>query len=178
MTTDKDELHSPMSAAKYAAWRAPYTPQHATTIFVLESPPTTGNYFYRPDGSTKETLFSAIMEVLGETPATKHEGLTAFQQRKMLLLDVTYTPVDDVDEGPMRDAAMMRDYDDLVVELRRRHTGARLVLVKKNVCKLNGRLTMDGFNVLNRGLMVPFPFRKWYPVFVSKVRDLLASGAP
>jgi hypothetical protein len=75
--------------------RAPYVPEHPRVIFVFESPPASGNYFYKPERTGYEPLFDAMMkDVLRiEPPQNKHEGLRAFADRGFLLLDATYTPV-------------------------------------------------------------------------------------
>jgi hypothetical protein len=79
---------------KYADLRGRYTPEHPKIIFVLESPPVSGKYFYDPDGFTTEPLFSGMMkDVLELSPKTKHEGLIGFTAHDYLLLDATYTPV-------------------------------------------------------------------------------------
>jgi hypothetical protein len=79
---------------KYADLRGRYTPEHPKIIFVLESPPVSGMYFYDPNGFTTEPLFSGMMrDVLELSPKTKDDGLMEFTARDYLLLDATYTPV-------------------------------------------------------------------------------------
>ena len=49
---------------------------HRKIVFVLESPPKSGLYFYKP-GAVSEPLFSAMMkDVLEIKPQTKEEGLS------------------------------------------------------------------------------------------------------
>ena len=123
-----------------------------------KSPPASGKYFYNPDGFVSEPLFSAFMKQLGFVPASKEDGLREFQRRGWVLVDATYEPVN-VDEVD-RDEVIIRDYellrDDLATLLPDR--SIPVALVKKNVCLLlDARLIKDGFNVLNRGRVVPFP---------------------
>jgi hypothetical protein len=83
-----------VTPAEYLRFRERYLPEHRKIIFVLESPPKSGKYFYNPEGLISEPLFSAMMkDVLEIKPTTKDEGLREFATRGFLLLDTTYTPV-------------------------------------------------------------------------------------
>lgn len=68
-----------LSRADYLRFRAPYLPEHRKIVFVLESPPKSGLYFYNPAGRVSEPLFSAMMKnVIGIQPRLKDEGLCEF----------------------------------------------------------------------------------------------------
>jgi hypothetical protein len=55
-----------LTRAEYLRFRAPYLPEDRKIIFVLESPPKSGLYFYNPEGRASEPLFGAMMkDVLG-----------------------------------------------------------------------------------------------------------------
>lgn len=76
--------------AEYLKFRNRYIPEKVKTIFVLESPPVSGRYFYNPEGSMSEPLFSAMMkDVLGISPASKEEGRTQFAAKGCLMIDAT-----------------------------------------------------------------------------------------
>src|SRR5580693_6519306 len=80
--------------ADYLRFRAPYLPKQREIIFVLESPPKSGLYFYNAEGRVSEPLFSAMMkDIIGMKPKSKDEGLREFAARGFLLIDATYTPV-------------------------------------------------------------------------------------
>ena len=99
------------------------------------------------------------MREIGVSPATKDEGLRAFQARGWLLVDATYEPVNSYD-SKRKDEVISRDYGLLRDDLLRLSPDrdAPIVLIKKNVCSLlEPRLTADGFNVLNGGRLVYFP---------------------
>jgi hypothetical protein len=90
MTQNEQEL----TRAEYFRLRDRYSPDHPRIIFVLESPPKSGLYFYNPEGSVSEPLFRAMMrDVLEITPRAKSEGLGEFAARGFLLVDASYTPV-------------------------------------------------------------------------------------
>jgi hypothetical protein len=64
-----------LTPAEYLRMRERYLPEHPKIIFVLESPPKSGKYFYNPEGLISEPLFSAMMKgVLEIKPTTKDEG--------------------------------------------------------------------------------------------------------
>jgi hypothetical protein len=182
------------SLSKYTVLRGRYTPKHPRIIFVLESPPVSGKYFYDPEGPTTEPLFSAMMkDVLELSPQTKHEGLTEFETRGYLLLDATYTPVNiPGNKSARRKAAaaqITQDLPLLVAELRK-HPDSQLVLVMANVRELlDKKLKTEGFTVLNDKLLqvprdristrrlthgvIPFPGNGWQIEFGTTVRHVL-----
>lgn len=164
-----------MTKAQYLRFRNQYIPSNIKVVFVLESPPTSGRYFYNRDGSLSEPLFRAMMkDVLEISPASKEEGLQEFSSRGFFLVDATYTPINH-SKGKERNAIILRDFPLLVGALReytRPETG--IVLVKANVCELlEKRLTEAGFNVLNRGTMIPFPSTGQQSRFAECVRKVL-----
>jgi hypothetical protein len=83
-----------LTRAEYLSLRAPYVPNERKLVFVLESPPKSGLYFYNPDGRVSEPLFSAMMkDVLEIRPTSKAAGLREFTRQGCLLVDATYVPV-------------------------------------------------------------------------------------
>jgi hypothetical protein len=159
----------------YLRLRGRYHPKHAKIIFVLESPPKSGLYFYNPDGLISEPLFRAMMkDVLEIQPKSKHEGLTEFAAHGYLLIDATYTPVNGL-SSDARDAVIEKDFPLLVEELHRyADSETKLVLVKVNVCRLlEPRLVERGFSALNRGTRIPFPSTGQQNKFRNLVRPML-----
>jgi hypothetical protein len=146
----------------YLDLRRKFEPSSVKLVIVAESPPSSGNYFYDPSGKVSEHLFSALMKQLGIEPNTKSEGLREFQKRGWVLVDATYEQVNKYDDHG-RDLVIDRDHDKLVSDLKQLLASGwreiRLVLIKKNVCKLlDPKLKDGGFNVLNKGRIVVFPF--------------------
>ena len=143
----------------YLRLQQKYHPENLRTIFVLESPPVSGLYFYDNSGKTSEPLFTEMMKLINFHARNKEEGLREFQARGYLLIDATYSQVNDL-TGPARDAEIKNDYALLVEDLKEINPtkGIPIVLVKANVCRLlEAPLLKDGFNVLNSGVVVPFP---------------------
>ena len=143
----------------YLSFRDRYRPETIKLVLVAESPPASGRYFYNPEGARTEALFSALMREIDVSPATKDEGLRAFQARGWLLVDATYEPVNKYDDK-QKNEVISRDYELLREDLRRLSPDrtVSIVLLKANVCRfLEPRLTADGFKVLNNGRVVYFP---------------------
>jgi hypothetical protein len=165
--------------AEYTRLRNPYLPKSPKIIFVLESPPKSGLYFYNPNGRVSEPLFSAMMkDVLEITSKTKDEGLTAFASQGFLLVDATYTPVNhDHLSSQARDALILADLPALIEELQKYAApGTEVILVKANICRqLERPLTDRGFTVLNRGTIIPFPSNGQQGKFRESIRAVLGS---
>ena len=164
-----------MTKSEYIQFRDRFTPENPKIIFILESPPVSGLYFYNPNGKTTEPLFKAMMkDVLEITPNTKEEGLREFAALGYLVIDATYTPVNNLDDEEA-DAIIDRDFPLLVEDLRK-HAGVEtaIVLVKANVCAaLEPKLNVAGFKVLNDGVRIRFPGTGNQRKFRTAIRKVL-----
>jgi hypothetical protein len=163
--------------SEYLRLRNAYLPNGPKIIFVLESPPKSGLYFYNSDGRVSEPLFSAMMkDVLEIEPRTKHEGLIAFAANGFLLIDATYTPVNHSHLSERaRDALILADLPVLIEELQKYAAPeTKVILVKANICRqLERPLTDRGFAVLNHGTIIPFPSNGQQGKFRESVRRVL-----
>jgi hypothetical protein len=160
----------------YLKLRAKYQPPKIKLIFVLESPPESGNYFYDPSGKTTEPLFSAMMKVIGESPATKKEGLTAFARKGFYLVDATYQPVNKIENDRQRNEAILSDLPELIQDLRNiiGNRRVKIILVKANICRfLEEPLKTAGFNVINNGTVIPFPSHNHQPNFHKNIKKVI-----
>jgi hypothetical protein len=161
----------------YLNLRQAFTPQKLRLIILAESPPASGKYFYDISGRTTEPLFVALMrDVLDFRPGSKEEGLLQFQKRGLILVDATYLPVNQDYTDKQRNELILNDYPALTADLLNLAPSREvpLFLVKANICRLlEPKLVEDGFSVLNRGSMVPFPSTGHQPRFRERVRELL-----
>jgi len=161
----------------YAKLRNKYLPSDLRVIFVAESPPASGKYFYNEDGSLGEPLFRAMMNVLDIKPTTKTEGLKAFRQTGHLLVDATYTPVNKF-QGKRRELTILSDYKNLTHDLKNLcgNKNPDVILIKANICRLLERkLRSDGFNVKNGGVIVPFPSNGQQKNFLREMNKIYRS---
>ncbi len=85
-----------MNKEYYFPLRNKYLPTNLKVVFVLESPPASGKYFYDEGGSLSEPLFSAMMKLLNFNPQSKRDGLRYFADSGHFLVDATYEPVNNL----------------------------------------------------------------------------------
>jgi hypothetical protein len=161
----------------YIQLRDKYHPKNLKFIFLLESPPASGKYFYDEKGNTTEPLFSAIMELLNYKPTDKKDGLKIFMSKGFLLVDATYKQVNKL-KGKERDNTILSDYNILVSDLENfcPVKNTPIMLVKANICRmLDEKLTTEGFNIINKGVVIPFPSHGQQKRFHKKASNLLSS---
>ena len=75
-----------------------------------------------------------------------------------------------------RDTAILSDFHDLVSDLERIRPQEEIpiILVKANICRLlEERLTSIGFNVINNGVVIPFPSHGHQKRFHSEMNKIL-----
>lgn len=165
-----------MSKEDYLNLRNKYLPKNLKLVFILESPPHSGGYFYNPKGKTTEHLFSAMMRcVLNFAPDSKEKGLKEFRDKGYFLVDASYTPVNHLPRA-QRKHIILRDYKTLVKDLRNLIGNKKIpvTLVKANICRLlEERLKKDRFNVINKNLVIPFPSNGWQKKFCIKIKQLI-----
>jgi len=160
----------------YISLRNQYLPKNIKAVFILESPPAGHGYFYDAKGRISEVLFRSFMKaVLGFSPTNKEEGLRKLAEGGYLLVNPIYTPVNKLPDKEA-DRLIMENYDNFKRDLTGLITNKRtpIVLVKSNILRLlEGPLLKDGFNVINKGVLIPFPLHYHYPLFQERVRKLL-----
>jgi hypothetical protein len=161
----------------YLQLRTNYQPAKIKLVFLLESPPASGKYFYDPQGKTTEPFFAALMRLIGQNPATKEEGLTAFQARGLLLMDATYQPVNKITSERKRNQTILDALPELIDDLNHTLTYPRtpIILVKANIYHLLGAwLKQKHFNVVNDEEVIPFPSHNHQPEFHDRVQQLFS----
>jgi len=106
----------------YHEMRRPFEPTTVKLVLLAESPPAPNKrgeskYFYNPTGSARESLFEATMKALGiDCGGDKEKGLHELRRRGVLLLDMSYIPVNKLPKND-RNKALERGYDQLIEKL-------------------------------------------------------------
>ena len=168
------------SRRQYLTWRSVYLPARVgrpiRAIFVAESPPESGKYFYRTRGQrASEPLFQNLMLALyGRRFAHKEDGLRRFQESGYILTDACYSSLRGT-SGTRRSRKILSGLPDLLVDLRLLATNRRtkIILIKSNVCDLlEPVLATHGFKIANGGVRIPFPSGH-QPEFRRRIRSLL-----
>jgi hypothetical protein len=166
-----------MNRQYYLRLREVYRPASIKVIFILESPPCSGKYFYDPNGKTGEPLFSAMMKLLNAKPHTKAEGLKLFQEAGYILVDATYRPVNHLIKSQKKEI-ILDDYRPLVDDLCDLTTlnNPKIILATANIFHLlEKKLLDDKFDVINNGEVIKYPGR-WQKEFKEKVAFLISSN--
>lgn len=163
---------------KYREQRDRYLPKHLKCVFISESPPASGGYFYNPEGNTGEILFRAMMRGLFNDyrPKTKLEGLQKFKDSGYLIVDAIYRPVDKLSDKEADNLIdknfnlFLADLKDIIKDRKK----VNVILIKKNICELlENKLLQRQFKVLNNSEVIPFPMHYHYDKFCYQVRKLL-----
>jgi len=163
-----------MNRDYYLRLRKKYLPSKLNLLFILESPPVSGKYFYDETGKTTEPLFRAMMKFLSYRPTDKKDGLEHFKSNGYFLVVATYKQVNKL-KGKIRDYTILSDYSSLIEDLETLSPkkNVPIILVKANICRMfDERLTERGFNILNKGVVIPFPTygqQKRFHLEISKV---------
>lgn len=148
-----------MNSEYYHRHRNKYLPDDLKYIFILESPPVSGLYFYDENGKTSEPLFMEMMKLFGIKAKDKKEGLKQFQKAGYVIVDATYKPVNHL-KGQKRNEVILNDFALLLEDLKKINADKKvpLVLVKANICRLlEPLLKQEDFLIKNNGVVVPFP---------------------
>ena len=155
-----------MNKEYYIKLRNKYLPKVLKLVFVLESPPVSGKYFYDETGKISEPLFNGLMKALKYNPADKIDGLNFFKNKGFFLVDATYKLVNRM-KGKERNNTILSDFDNLVADLESLDSNKPpLLLVKANICRLlENKLQTEGFNILNQGID-PCELKKHMPLIL------------
>lgn len=162
-----------MDKEYYLKLRNKYLPEILRIIFILESPPASGKYFYDETGSTTEPLYNEMMKALHYKPVDKKDGLEYFKNQGFILVDSTYKPVNKM-KNKEREATILSDFRNLIDDLENINgKESQLFLIKANICRLlEDKLKLKGFRVLNEGIVVPFPSsgqQKRFHIEIAKI---------
>lgn len=155
--------------------RNEYRPKDVKICFIFESPPAHGGYFYDPSGRVTELLFRSLVKTLfNKNFNTKEEGLKYFQKEGFYLVNPIYTPVNKVSDKTA-DEMILENYDTFKKDLIREGLKeVPMIIVKSNVWKLlKDRLADDGFKILNKDVMIPFPVHYHFESFKEKISNIL-----
>lgn len=157
----------------YLELRNKYTPDKVRLIFLLESPPASGNYFYNPSGKTNELLFSAMMDYINFKPKDKNEGLIKFKECGYLIIDSILEPVNRIKNKKVKNKKILMNIPNLINELDEhiKSNRTKIILIKRNINQIFlEALNSVGYNVPNLG--IPFPDRFHRKEFLNNLNKL------
>ncbi|HSX31134.1 MAG TPA: hypothetical protein VLE99_04415 [Candidatus Saccharimonadales bacterium] len=118
------------------------------------------------------------MKLIDFTPANKDEGLRELAEQGYLLVNPTYTPVNKLPDKEA-DKLILENYKNFRTDLDlliKNDEKVPIVLVKSNILRLLERpMVTDGYNVINQGLLVPFPLHYHATAFQDRLKTLLST---
>jgi len=158
----------------YKKLRKKYTPELCRLIFIFESPPASGKYFYDDEGSVNEPLFKIMMKCFCPfIPVAKENGLKEFKRLGFLIVDAVYKAVDKMSEKQKKEI-ILKTYPRLEKDLKKiigkNHT--KIVIVGTDLRKILESKLEKIFYVINDGENVPFPLYGHGDEFTEKIRHL------
>jgi len=161
-----------MQKEYYIKLRDQYKPDNLKVIFILESPPVSGKYFY--DDNSKSDLFVVMMEIIKYKETSKHDGLRTFQKAGYFITDATYTPVNKMLEKE-RNLEILKNLFGLIDDLKKltKDKKVKIILIKKNIYNLLVcPLKVLKFNVINKEY-IPFPGSGHARECINKINKIL-----
>lgn len=145
-------------------------------VFLCESPPYNGGYFYDKNNTSHQNLFRAMMWCISYqfeklNTDTKNKGLMKFQESGCLLVDSIYEPVDNIKNDEKRDEKIKNNVGNLINDLNSidRSNKFKIILVKANICRILPEYLND-FEILNKDVVVPFPSSGHSTCFETAIR--------
>ncbi len=162
----------------YKKLRKKYIPEICRLIFVFESPPASGKYFYDDSGSIDEPLYKFMMKCFCPfNPVLKENGLKEFKRLGILLVDAVYFPVNRTVNRlspKKRKESLLKNIPKLEADLRKvigkNHT--KILIVGTDLRKILEPVLEQDFFVINDGENLPFPLYGRGKKFAEKIRHL------
>ena len=143
--------------------RANYRPDNIRVLFVGESPPTSGKFFYRENS----TLYYATKEAFNNP----YNFLIKFQNWGFFLDDLVLFPINRFDEMK-RKAERLDHQDELAARLMEYQPLAVVTVMKGIKSHVDTAMELAGLSVINYAL--PFPWSEQYRIqYVNGLRKLL-----
>lgn len=169
------------SVESFRAARDQYRPNKVKLLWIAESPPTSGSYFYFQKTTGKDHLFRETMTAVGLWPAKetmkkgvdKQSMLESFQLRGFFLIDTCAVPVDKLKDRERKRAIL--EGTSGVVELVSELNPNGIIIVKSNIYDpVKRALESIGFagKILNRKPL-PFPSHGRQQSYRKRISDIL-----
>jgi hypothetical protein len=169
------------SVESFRAARDTYRPNKVELLWIAESPPTSGSYFYFPKTTGKDHLFRETMRAVGIWPLKevmkkgldKRPLLQSFRSKGFFLIDTCAHPVDKLKDKERKHAIL--EGTSGVVELVSELNPNGIIIVKSNIYDpVKHALESSGFagKILNQKPL-PFPSHGRQQSYRQKINDIL-----
>jgi hypothetical protein len=169
------------SVESFRAARDQYRPNKVKLLWIAESPPTSGSYFYFPKTNGKDHLFRETMRAVGMWPSKvvmkkgvdKRPLLQSFRSKGFFLIDTCSHPVDKLKDRERKRAIL--EGTSGVVELVSKLNPNGIIIVKSNIYDpVKRALESSGFagKILNQKAL-PFPSHGRQQSYRKGISDIL-----
>jgi len=152
-------MRSPLEELRHS-----FRPNEITTLFVGESPPHGGDFFYRSDS----LLYRAMRCAFGEP----EDFLADFKSRGFFLDDLVLTPINKITNKKARQEIRDRAVNDLAERIRKYNPSALVVVmhaIEQSVREAAGQAGLNHLPVH----VAPFPIGSNYWPFVATIQAIL-----
>jgi hypothetical protein len=159
----------------YKKLRKKFTPRYCRVIFLLESPPVSGKYFYDDTGTVNEPLYKKMMRCfIPFNPIKKTNGLREFARLGYLIVYAVYFPLDHVKSNRKKREIVLENLDRLEKDLKSITKGraVKIIIVGSELRELLENKLKENFYVINDGENVSFENRFGENSYSEKVRFL------
>jgi hypothetical protein len=166
---------TPISAgnvADFEVLRAYYRPERVRVLFVGESLPAGGTFFFNGDSNLARYTCKAFAKALG-TPDDVRSFPSVFRDQGCYLIDLCAVPVNHL-SGPEKKAARVAGIPALACELHKHRPVAVVVVMKAIEKHVVRALVQAGMSHVPVSVL-PFPAFRWQQKYVHDLSALLPS---
>jgi hypothetical protein len=160
-----------MDTAQFEQLRRRYKPETIRILFVAESPPAGGTFFYSANSNLYQYTRDAFEFAFGKGVAEGKEFLRYFQNRGCYLDDLCLVAVNHM-KRPDRLRCRKEGVPPLAKRMRE-HTPRAIVVIKSDI----DRHVADAADIAGLGELprwtLPFPAMSWQGQYVEKLSSLL-----
>jgi hypothetical protein len=180
LTLISSELNNTL-VESFRAARDQYKPGRVKLLWIAESPPTSGSYFYFPKTTGQDHLFRETMRAVGIWPSKvvmkkgvdKRPLLQSFRSKGFFLIDTCSHPVDKLKDRERKRAIL--EGTSGVLELVSELNPNGVIIVKSNIYDpVKRALESSGFagKILNQKPL-PFPSHGRQQSYRKRISDIL-----
>lgn len=156
--------------------RQKYKPVKIRQLFIGESPPANGTFFYNADSSLYRYTRMAFMQAFGDTVGSGEDFLGTFQSLGCFLDDLCPTPLNRLNKRE-REHYREQSVSDLAVRIALASPQEIVVVMKAIVPTVIKAISLANVD-LKHFYSLPFPAQGHQKGYVNELRGILVNGKP
>jgi len=154
--------------------RLKYRPSIIRLLFIGESPPANGTFFYKADSNLYRYTRMAFMQAFGDTVGSSDDFLDTFQSLGCFLDDLCPTPLNRLNKHE-REHYRERSVSDLAVRIASASPQEVIVVMKAIVPAVSKAVSLATVD-LQKFHILPFPAQGHQKEYVNELRRILVSN--